>query len=288
MKRLLLTTAFCSAALVGNANADAIKFFNGSGTSYDGPFEGSGTVNTTYQQVTAGGLGITCPTGSNPCSSGGDVQQNTETFGTNAKSTVGITATAKDGTNTVNVWGDFNPNFGGLGVGSSGDDNIGGNGSEVLHLAFGPLDASGHGTTAVTLSGIATLFDSTHNPFGIFNGGLGGTKPVGTLNDFLWSTDGTNFNQLTFYTANNGDGGANNLGCTVGLICLSGTDFYFKEDGASQPEFYISGLTYDANTITTHGVPGPIVGAGLPGLIAGCFTMLGLGKYRRRRRNGTV
>ena len=97
------------------------------------------TVNTTYQQVTAGGNTLTCPTGSNPCtSSGGDVQQNTETFGTNAKSTVGITATAKDGTNTVNVWGDFSPTFGGLGVGSSGDDNIGGN--EVLHLAFGPVE----------------------------------------------------------------------------------------------------------------------------------------------------
>lgn len=31
-------------------------------------------------------------------------------------------------------------------------------------------------------------------------------------------------------------------------------------------------------------VPGPIVGAGLPGLIAGCMTLLGLGKYRRRRQ----
>jgi hypothetical protein len=37
----------------------------------------------------------------------------------------------------------------------------------------------------------------------------------------------------------------------------------------------------------TAAVPGPIVGAGLPGLVAACMTMLGLGKYRRRR-NGVV
>jgi hypothetical protein len=30
-------------------------------------------------------------------------------------------------------------------------------------------------------------------------------------------------------------------------------------------------------------VPGPIVGAGLPGMIAGCMTLLGLGRWRRKR-----
>jgi len=35
---------------------------------------------------------------------------------------------------------------------------------------------------------------------------------------------------------------------------------------------------------TPQQVPGPIVGAGLPGLIAGCLTLLGLGRWRRKRQ----
>jgi hypothetical protein len=34
--------------------------------------------------------------------------------------------------------------------------------------------------------------------------------------------------------------------------------------------------------LSTFAVPGPIVGAGLPGLILGCLTLLGLGRLRRR------
>jgi len=35
---------------------------------------------------------------------------------------------------------------------------------------------------------------------------------------------------------------------------------------------------------TPFGVPGPIAGAGIPGLIAGCFSLLGLARWRRRRQ----
>jgi len=40
----------------------------------------------------------------------------------------------------------------------------------------------------------------------------------------------------------------------------------------------------DSFFIVPQAVPGPIVGAGIPGLIAGCFALLGLGRWRRNRR----
>jgi hypothetical protein len=40
----------------------------------------------------------------------------------------------------------------------------------------------------------------------------------------------------------------------------------------------------DSFFIIPQAVPGPIVGAGIPGIIAGCFALLGLGRWRRNRR----
>jgi len=39
----------------------------------------------------------------------------------------------------------------------------------------------------------------------------------------------------------------------------------------------------DSFFLVPQAVPGPIVGAGLPGLIAGCFALLGLARWRRRK-----
>jgi hypothetical protein len=65
---------------------------------------------------------------------------------------------------------------------------------------------------------------------------------------------------------------------------VSGNDFYFKEADCSgtapsetctQPEFYLSALTYSA-------VPGPIAGAGVPGLVAACAGLWGFARRRRQ------
>jgi hypothetical protein len=139
------------------------------------------------------------------------------------------------------------------------DDQL--NGYEVLQIHF---------STAVTLTGIGTLFDSGHTTFGT-------NFPTGadvlSSNTFLFSTDGTTFNPLTF-------GAANDRLFTP----TKSQNFYFEEAGCSgraphetctQPEFYVSALTYS--------VPGPLAGAGLPGLVAACGGLLA---WWRRRQNG--
>ena len=40
---------------------------------------------------------------------------------------------------------------------------------------------------------------------------------------------------------------------------------------------------YRIDVAAAVAVPGPIVGAGIPGLITACMTMLGLGRYRRKQ-----
>ena len=46
----------------------------------------------------------------------------------------------------------------------------------------------------------------------------------------------------------------------------------------------VVGLTIPLVPTEFSAVPGPIVGAGIPGLIAGCFGLLGLARRRRRRQ----
>ena len=139
-----LLAAGCVAALGSSALADTAKFYTGM-SGYGGPFNGAGTV-----YAATSGLGTNCPT-VGVCNA--DNVQATEIFATSVQ----VTATAGTG---QQVWGDFSPAFGGLGVqttalGSSDDDQI--TGGEVLHLHF---------ASAVTLTGIGTLFDPAHAPFG--------------------------------------------------------------------------------------------------------------------------
>ena len=253
-----LTTLFVLGSLAASgspAGADSLAVFYSGGTGFtNGSFQGSGTVYDATKNTSIN----TCTGSCNQVN--GDVIQSSITFNN------GIIAT----TNATNVWFDQTPNFGGLGLqtatgpAGTGDDQI--EASGVLHLHF---------SSNVILTGIGTLFAPAHTDFG--GGVLGGNGPglctssssfctVPAGKDFLLSTDGINFNTVLFSTANNT---ANSFGGPAGS-----KDFYFKEDGTGNPEFYVSALTYNP-------VPGPIVGAGLPGLIAACGGLLGLARRRR-------
>ena len=131
----------------------------------------------------------------------------------------------------------------------------------MLHLHF---------ASTVTLTGVGTLFASAHETAPIGFGLDAMNNPfthsnITGANSFLLSLTGIagSFQTVTF--------GASN---TVGGISFTGQDFYFEE-GANQPQFYVSALSYNS-------VPGPVVGAGLPGLIAACGGLLALARRRRQ------
>src|SRR5262245_44239512 len=237
------------------AGATTIKFYNGQtgdgGAAYNsqsGIPTGAGSVfNATI------GASVNCPNAAATC--GSDA-----TIGLNSFTSLGIQITAT-GTGTVSVEQDLAPRFGGMGIesGQAGDDDqIGGN--EVLRIHFNSL---------VTLTGAGTLFDNGHTPFG--PGSLFQTSAsVAGSNTFMLSVGDNIFTAAdvrTFTCAN-----------TVGCLNLTGQDFYFTVNGSQQPEFYVSALTYNA-------VPGPIAGAGLPGLVMACG---GLFAWARRRRQAAA
>jgi hypothetical protein len=149
---------------------------------------------------------------------------------------------------------------------------------------------------AVTINGIGTLFDSGRNLFGSCSGApdctngarefVGGNTDPGTSgnivdrrNTFQYSTNvGATWNTLSFGTANGV--GANSI--------VVNDDIWFRQNLAGiQPQFFVSALTYNVNTPGgTVSVPGPMVGAGLPGLLAACLGLGGLAYRRRRKQQG--
>jgi len=244
--KISLTSLFAVgalAALWSPARADSVAVFysGGGGYSLSNPFSGPGTV---YAATSASP--INCPTQAG-CP-GGDVVLPTLNF---TSTSVAITATSAGG--APNVWGDFTPNFGGLGLDTgNGDDQIEGTGILRLHFA-----------SAVTLTGIATLFDPAHADFGT------GNPLTGSFLFCAGNSACTPTTQVSFSEANSANG-------TLGTAS-TGTDFAFAELNGTggNVEFYVSALTYNP-------VPGPIVGAGLPGLIAACGGLVALARRRRQ------
>jgi len=216
------------------ANAATVytKFYSGT-TGYTGAYSGAGTV---YDATRL--LAMSCPT-VGPCTS-----DNVATSLSFFVPGPDITATAPGS----KVWGDFAPSFGGLGVGSGspGDtDQIAGN--DVLTLTF---------ASPIVLTGVATLFDGGHKPFGTnFATPALVSAAAGTIT-FLLSVDGGAYQSIKFLDAN------------TNALSLVGTSFSFRNNGTANPDFYVS---------ATASAPVPVP-ASLPLLATAVGALVGFGR----------
>jgi hypothetical protein len=120
-----------------------------------------------------------------------------------------------------------------------------------------------HFATPVNITGIVTLFDPNHADFGSgFN-----AATVGSQHFLFCATNNSSCTPSTSETFSS----VNTVSMfTSGLF----TDFEFAES-SNNVEFYVSALTYNT-------VPGPIVGAGLPGLTLAAGGLLALARRRRQ------
>jgi hypothetical protein len=239
-----------------------VKFYTDAGNThgYGNAGDAFSGVGTVYYNMTTPGSGATatptaCPTAGSCTSAGGDNFTSPQIF--NLAGGLVLTVTASDpNVANVKVWNDLTPNFGGIGVGTgdtSGGDRVDQiNGTNLLTLTF---------SSAITLKGVATLFDGAHTPFG------NGSPTSSTTGFFLLNNNATSFTDANDISLN-----------------LTGTVFTFAEDGVNDPQFYVSGLAYDTvGTGTQSSTPLP---AALP-LFAGGLGVMGLLARRRKQKKTT-
>jgi hypothetical protein len=116
------------------------------------------------------------------------------------------------------------------------------------------------------------------------------TNDFAQTTDFITAFTGQLFNSGADFAPGGGDDFAVNPlvlavpcqqnpgGCQVlaGSAILNEGFYFLNIEGIG------GGTSGYGGNLTTAAVPGPIVGAGLPGLILGCLALLGFGRLRRR------
>jgi hypothetical protein len=255
---LSIAGIFLALATPAGAVTTYAKFYYG-GNGYGGPYNGAGTV----YDATKGGS-VTCPA-SGGCGPADNVSTPMVFSG------VGITATA-GGAAGNKPWADFSPNFGGLGVGTgspSDSDQIAG--SDVLILTF---------ASQVKLTGVGTLFDPGHTPFGANFPTAASVDAVKNSIVFSLSVDtidGGAFHDYSFSAANSL------------ALSLVGTTFEFMQK-AGNPEYYVSALGFEtcgpAGAGCAPGGQTPIPSA-LP-LFSTGLGLVGLLGWRRKRKSAAA
>ena len=148
-----------------------------------------------------------------------------------------------------------------------------------ISLAGGTIDAStldalNPGLPAGTYSVLPHVSPASYNnsPFGLWTDGIAGACGSGSSSGGCGST--LVFDILNFQ----GFLPATNTFGSPPVNVFASVDIYLSPEGPTGAV----GLGA-APTITTHSVPGPIAGAGLPGLIVACSGLLALARRRRRQ-----
>ena len=134
------------------------------------------------------------------------------------------------------------------------------------------------GNPTITYSGLSASFDVVNSATNVQNAGIVAMDGFG---NFEYGVDGTF----------NGSNGPSSLSFTLTGTGLSAASFFSElsvnppgSDPALMALDIFSGTTSNTGIVDLSPVPGPIVGAGLPGLVMALFGMFGLNRFRRKRQ----
>jgi len=148
------------------------------------------------------------------------------------------------------------------------------------------LDTNQTGSTGALL--FSELVLNIYSANGTLLGTFGGNDPV-LISEALLALQQGNGNSVFNLSLTDGTGGTGNEQAEFNAILAAlptGAHIFagLAAEFGCTPEPCVGDSNDGADSfLAFQNVPGPVVGAGIPGLIAACMTMLGFSRHRRRR-----